>query len=777
MESTNLFKDHQKIYKELINRLEQLFQQACNICNRGTHYKEELDSEAFVDLFENSRENKQIMRTLTQLKVYEPVESDEFHGGKRFQLVNQNRVISTIWAMLRDKLKELTSNYISNVFNLSGDVGTTTNMRDLFVIWDRILATYHDAIAIVLPLLEYLTENYPLITKEIPKAYTVLDYSNKLLVESIKNQLGPAFVTFLEASLDYPRFQKDHNTSPLKCESPLALMNKYNIPVGDNSAQTVKDFYFNYLSDYVRNEISIPLDIHYLKNLINFLRQNSLLTGAISPTLIENANDIFLQYTILEPDTAAQIIEILKTNLPLRYSSKLYPFGALVENFQWIDIAFESRAKTIQLEEIYRRVVQRNLQATYPDPGKLFNEMCKLMLLADKKTKFRLIALTEMTKCLGGTLNVMEFYIRLCESSIRRTNRLQTENFVDSYSNSAAVFYAPTLFHISSAILSLYSRSLFRRAIMQGASLIMSSLWDTKSLENNILTFFKSQYGTTTEFHNLEATQEIIYKASKMQSSFEQNASRKSKLMSPLVFEKKMVPAIYQESTNEDVTLPKELVEAWNEFTEYFRTADKKAKMKKLHLVYHLQHCEIATPYKLKNGRRLTFELTLYQTCLLSLFNDVEMLEYEEILTKLQMTEETLFTVLKSFTDVGLLVANGEKYILNKNYTPDKKRIKDGKLRIPLSKSSGFSDMKKQTKALLANSQHHEGHSSQWKQELLKACIVRSLKGERYGLNLAALFRKVEEQIQGISMGEFKDALKKVLKDKFITCNNDLYVY
>ncbi|SJM82071.1 uncharacterized protein ZBIST_0292 [Zygosaccharomyces bailii] len=777
MESTTFFKDHEVIYNSLINRLEQLFSKAYDICHKVAHPEDEMASEVSADVFEYNRESKQIMRTLTQFKVYSPIESDDHHGCKRFQLINQNKVISIIWNMLRDKLKDLTNDYVENTLRLMGDLSLNTNLQSLFIFWDRMLITYNDALMIISPLLGYLTENYPLITKEIPRWSSISDYSHKMLIEMFKIQLGSNFVTFLETSLDYFRFQKEPSLSILEFESPLALMYKYNIAVNQDSTQDVKDFYFKYLSKYVQNELNIPLDIHYLKTLINNLRNNSLLTGAISPSLIEGANDIFLQHTVLQADTAAHIIDILKTNLPLRFKSRPHSFDVLLENFQWIITAFETRNRIHELEDILRRVVKKSLQRAYHDPEKLFSEVCKFVLLADKNTTFVVIPQTEMVKILGGSLNAMELYTRLCETNIRRANRKPVENFVDYYTNSAVVFYAPILLHINSTILNLYSRSLFRRAIMQGVSPVIKSLTDTRYLESNMLKFFKSQYGTTSEYHTLEATQEIIYKASSLQTSFEQHVFNHTNFMIPLVFEKKMVPIVFQESRNEDVNLPEELMEAWNEFIEFFKTTDKKAKMKKLHLVYHLQHCEVVTPYKLKNGKKLIFELTLYQTCLLSLFNEFKALSYREIMVKLRMTTSTLATVLTSFTEAGLLSAKGDIYALNKDYSPDKRRVKDGKLRIPLSKPAGLPRPMKQPNKVVESSQHREGHSSQWKQELVKACIVRSLKGERNGLNLTNLFKKVEEQIRGISMGEFKDALHKVLSEKFIASDNDLFVY
>ena len=105
----------------------------------------------------------------------------------------------------------------------------------------------------------------------------------------------------------------------------------------------------------------------------------------------------------------------------------------------------------------------------------------------------------------------------------------------------------------------------------------------------------------------------------------------------------------------------------------------------------------------------------------------------------------------------------------------DMKKVKNGKLRVVLPRTASLQSSN--TGGERTSSAHHEGSNSQWNQELLKACITRSVKSERNGLDYDHLFETVKQQIKGFSVGEFKDALAKLLRDKFITRDESTATY
>ncbi|GAV52389.1 hypothetical protein ZYGR_0AG03800 [Zygosaccharomyces rouxii] len=782
MESSHFLEGHQAAHRTLSNRLDKIFEMANGVCRQLTSLDAKVQAvDQVIDLYAHYNNCNSIMHSLTQLKIYEPVENDEYSGSnsggngggrKRLQLVNQSKFILNLCGMLFMRLNTFTDDYVKHILNLTGDLNSNYNLQRLMLYWENISSTYRESTLILTEFYEYIRQNLPQVKRKFG-AFT--DITTVSLINFLQTHMGTKFQKLVEVFLNNDRFEShpDKTTS----DSFLHTLYCHDVLIDRDRNQRFQEFYFEYLSNYVENEVVIPMDIDYMKKLKKQLELNAKITLSISPTMIEKANDIFLQHTILKPETASQLLEVEKDNIKfhsVRTPERYFPFPK--ENFSLLKIAFESRGRTFELERVFKKLTRKILKKAHPDLERLFSEACKLILLVSGYPNFGAISREEIIKILGGSLNAMELYVRFCESSIRKVNR--DRNLGDHYAKSPSIFQAPLLLEINATVLDLYSRSLFRRAIMQGANSILKSLKDPDSLEHQLINFFRDIYGTSSEFRNLEATTEVILKAFYLESSFEKSSSDKNKFIQPLVFEKKMVPEIYQRGGNEDVVLPHELIDSWEEFMKHFHSIDKKPELKKVHPVYHLQHCEVSTPYKLKSGKSLSLELTLYQTCLLSLFNDYEELEFNEIMNKLRVTKSTLDVVLKSFIDAGLFILKeNAKYTLNKNFSPDKRKVKDGKLRIPLLRPVSSSNRDRSNGNVVISSQHHEGHSSQWKQELLKACIVRSLKGESGGLNLPELFTKVESQLRGISIGEFKDALHKILKDKFIRCRNDRYMY
>ena len=208
--------------------------------------------------------------------------------------------------------------------------------------------------------------------------------------------------------------------------------------------------------------------------------------------------------------------------------------------------------------------------------------------------------------------------------------------------------------------------------------------------------------------------------------------------------------------------------------------------MKRLIPAYHLQHCEVSTPFKLPNGETLLFELTLHQTLVISVFNDEqqdEAISFDQILRQTGINEKLLSLVLKSFTNVGLLKRNGTTYSFNPEYQPDLRKVVNNKIRISLPKSGSNgptrANDKSTTATATATAEHTEGLRSDWKRELLCACIVRSLKGlPSPGLTRGELVRVVQTQIRGFSVGEFREALAVCLRDGYVAVGDDgLYTY
>lgn len=106
----------------------------------------------------------------------------------------------------------------------------------------------------------------------------------------------------------------------------------------------------------------------------------------------------------------------------------------------------------------------------------------------------------------------------------------------------------------------------------------------------------------------------------------------------PLIFDRERIPKIFQQSNDElekNFILPQEMDSTWNEFLSSFhqdnKLEDSDASKKELYPMWNLHHCDVESPYIIPQGGHLVFELTLFQTCVLTLFNDSNRLTSEHL--------------------------------------------------------------------------------------------------------------------------------------------------
>ena len=226
-------------------------------------------------------------------------------------------------------------------------------------------------------------------------------------------------------------------------------------------------------------------------------------------------------------------------------------------------------------------------------------------------------------------------------------------------------------------------RSLFRRIILQGPGIIIS-LTNERYPESRLLDHFREEFGRSTEFEKISDLVENLRVNDELFKRYRLESEKDEIVFEPLVFERQKVPHLFLENTGETVELPKGLSARWESFVNFYKEENKHGSLQKLSPAYNLQHCEVDTPYTLPNGESLTLELTLFQTCVLSLFNEISNLTFKELQNQLKLSVATLQLVLKSFIDIGILYLEDEQYNLRETFSPPLKRVRNGKLRVPL---------------------------------------------------------------------------------------------
>ncbi|GMM56699.1 cullin [Maudiozyma humilis] len=231
------------------------------------------------------------------------------------------------------------------------------------------------------------------------------------------------------------------------------------------------------------------------------------------------------------------------------------------------------------------------------------------------------------------------------------------------------------------------------------------------------------------------------------------------------------------------INLPLSIKQEWDVLVKYFKDTSHNGHYKTVRPAYNLQRCEVRCPFVINGSPpgSYVFDLTLYQACVLDQFNSVDKMTFSDLLSATNIEKHTLQSVLKSFVAAGLMIKNGSSVQLNNQYEPDFSKVVGHKIYIPLGKISPRRaplDNSNPTSRSSSNiTNHTEGHSHQWKRELLKAAIVRILKGATESFDHRKLYQAILDQIAGVSVGEFADALQILLRSKDIVKVQDEYMY
>lgn len=690
-----------------------------------------------------------------------------YKGNTSILIKDDAKRLGMIWDALRIRVQAQVSIFVDHFLDPCRD--SEWFLSDLVNRWGTMHANYQLFIKEISPLLEYIVMNYPSVAKEVTRELKIGDYFEMYLISLLRSKLSDHFMGFLEAFLSYLRQKPVLARADLEMQTPLTLMYKYRIPL-DNGL-TLKDFYFESIGTYSLDNIDVMIDLFYCENLTKFLIRNALITGTISAMLIKETNEIILRNTLMEENTAQKFFESMKDYVNL--NSIIGVSQEISSQLAIILTVFESRSMMDELERIYAQFINSTLMKAITEGlEESMKEACKLALLV-KGSSLLDFALKEIISVFGGPINVMERYLRLCENCIRTNNHENITGRSQESGKGTVLLLVPNTLKISPQFLDLYSRSLFRRFILHGPTVI-ETLQNPCFLECQLLEHFSNLYKLSPEFDRLQTLKIEIFNSSQIAQKFEAKQSETALAMTPLILEKNKVPLVFQENAiASNLPLTEDMQKSWDKLKDFYPMTDKRAQFKKLFLVDYLQHFEVETQIILNNSKPLVLDLSFHQTRVLCLFNDSDSLTLDAISSRSKINRGVLTEVLKSFLNIGLLVSDSESYLLNEEFSPDESKIRNGLLRVRM----GVADSKSSHLKRIESPLHMEGQVSYWKQELIRACIVRSLKSEERGLKPNDLFAKVRSQIYGTSVGEFKDALKKNVDDKMITKWRNCYKY
>ncbi|QLQ78447.1 hypothetical protein HG537_0A06940 [Torulaspora globosa] len=681
--------------------------------------------------------------------------------------VGESRRLYLIWEALRHKVENRIEVLVDNYLKSADDA--LERYPYLVERWSYILANCRNFLKRILPCLQYMTVNYPSVAKEVTRKLQIFDYLMIYFINLLKDKLADDFETFLEAFLSEQRSRTSLDKSYLICETPLSLMSKYKISVDRTSVSDVNSFYLRSVELYAAEKLQIPVNMHYRENLTKLLARHAIIAGSISASLVTHSNDIILRHTIMDKNTTRRLLELLKDNVEIVASNSTdSPAHQL---FATILMSYASRSMMDELWSIFKAVICatfQNVEGSHTNEIQLL-DACRLLVIANQSKFLEKLAYDEVIKNLRGIIGIMERYLKICESTIRKFNQVTAGKTSESSYNESLALNLPLIMKLPSSFLTIYSRSLFRRCIVHGLPVIQT-LTCPRSFEYQLFSLFQREYGSSPEYDGLETLKAELLRSAQIARHFDETQA--APLLNPLVFERKSVPSVIHENLVDDLILPPDMRHCWTSFQKFYDLIDAKAHHKKLQLIDSLQHCEVQTQIQLSNGTKLILDLTLYQTCILTLFNDNDALSLEEMSARSNISIDLLSEIVESFIRIGFFTSQNNLIILNESFSPDERKVKNGKLRVTMT-TRGKSSKEGSAEII----QHMEGLSSHWKQEMIKACIVRSLKGEKSGLKFDSIYAKVESQMFGISIGEFKDALERTVLENSITHSRSLYKY
>ncbi|SMN20181.1 similar to Saccharomyces cerevisiae RTT101 Cullin subunit of a Roc1p-dependent E3 ubiquitin ligase complex with a role in anaphase progression [Maudiozyma saulgeensis] len=240
----------------------------------------------------------------------------------------------------------------------------------------------------------------------------------------------------------------------------------------------------------------------------------------------------------------------------------------------------------------------------------------------------------------------------------------------------------------------------------------------------------------------------------------------------------------FSERDYKDIKIPPEIHEQWNKLMNFYEQRINNGELQDVIPIYQLQRCEVNCPFNIPGyDKGITFDVTLLQACVLQEFNDRDEISFNELNKLTKLDKNILQAVLKSFVSSRLMIKDGANVKLNLNYEPDIDKIKYNKIMIPMGKIvtkksvTGSTSISNSSRTTSNTVQHPEGLSSQWKQELLRAAITRTIKRSRVHFEEQELITNVRAQVSDFSIGEFKAAVQFLVQNNYIVADGENYAY
>lgn len=718
-----------------------------------------------------------LCKELTTMKVYVPLDSLMGEGLERFELLSERKLVINLWSFLQEAVQIKSEKLLDCYWKNDADINI--NKECLIVEWFTIFRDFRVFLSDLEPILDYLKDSYPQYLKEIPYDFSLIDYFEKQFITLVLGKFDKDAEDFVfRFWCAFWALPVSYMPLNAKTSNLIYLLNKLKVQI-PKTENTVKDIVLAGVEILAVTKFSQNVGLDYNIDVITYCRKNAYLSSVISRKFIEESNEILLQNTIMSAENIKKIIEVavpkLNENNPiLRKKKIMYPLFACIHD---IRLAFNSRSKNGDLENIMEKILtdifkekNQNLQDV-PNFLEFLKYMYWLNVIIQQMKISSKLLMDTVTKVLASKARLYDLIIKLLEYHYKCcTDPVESISPIESIT---AMHTFPIILKslpLDAIWLKMFASSIFRKAVIDDPHKVQNYLY-SKPLED-LSIVIKSKYSSYQECNGLVEIINAIKNANIFAFKFiGYTADLTDKIISPLFLERSKIPSnlclLNDEEPNLPFTVKNMLNTAENNFLASTGKPEAPISIKQ---AYNLHSCEVTSPF-LIDGKYLTLQMNLYQTCVLISFNESNEHTLKSIVDHTNLSIKNVKIVLTSFIKSGLITQKDKRFVLNKTFQPDSNKIKNGKLRITLGPNKVIK------KRAASPMESREGNKMWWQNELSKACIIRKLKAENASIDMHSLFEKVTQELGGLSIGEFKDTLDKMVQDKFIVKTDNNYSY
>ncbi|SCU80882.1 LAFA_0C01618g1_1 [Lachancea sp. 'fantastica'] len=720
----------------------------------------------------------ELIKSTTQSKVYVSTASKEDgeldlsrKRTKFYRLLGQEELVVKIWESITDCFDEAADQVISELIE---NLALESDFEAAFVqLWpDCCLGVYRNQKLLISKALKPLTDTFPFLLDKIPGVQSIADFIDYRLVEAGLSVLGNKIdrtVTEIIETLrrDLERLATADGNSGLRARIEslkmlLRVMSQCRLTVIKEQKISLQKTYINNLESML-DKLEIVVDKNYLANVRIFMVRECEISACISRNLTVKVKQAFADSLIFPEKCLRKLLNLY---------ALCYGFR---KEFELLKLTHVTSSRRQEFYDVLASEVTNRFNVSLRQHRNANHILwCCSSLYALKEPSCHSIIRASLRETFGGELRVLEPLLKSLNMIIKRcyellkTDASEAKKYYDIQSHTIkSLFTILRDFDLTEPFFKLYlERGLLRRAFLMGQEYLTFATHQY-NIERMVLDEFDSMSSLNDNFSQVSKLRDDLARTEALFEGF--NGNRRGEIeIIPMIFERKNVPAFFQELPNYDIDLPPLLRQQWNRFHNYYLKSDSKAGLKPLTLENSLHHLEVQTSFPLENGSLLTLEVSLLQASVLEILDSRDEVTVSMLQSSLSVPIHQIELTLQVFVEFNLLQETDGAYKINENFIVDPKKVKNGRLRVV---------QRAVTKSQNRNSVFTtpEPKNANWAQEVLCATIVRSLKGHVGGMSFDELKRLTETRMLGISTGEFKSAL--AASDEYFTIKDDLYYY